>query len=234
MLYIYNLMFEAGRDCNMRCPHCLRGEPQKKSMKLKIVEKVLEDIDIISCLTITGGEPFLYPRVIGKITDEIVNRGITLDYFFMFSNGTLCTPRAVSSLKKLYEISEDRGACSLTFSRDEFHERPNFDAIDQWILELGEDVVNMRGEIGESRLLLEGRAEENGYDTLRKPSVDTPQIRRDGDDILVEDGMVYINADGDVIFGCDFSYENQPKYKVGNVLEKPLKEILLSAGEFVN
>ena len=53
------LTLEVTRRCNMNCAHCLRGDAQCLDMSKEVVDKVLQDIDYISFLFFTGGEPSL-------------------------------------------------------------------------------------------------------------------------------------------------------------------------------
>ena len=38
--------------------------------------------------------------------------------------------------------------------------------------------------------------------------------------INITDGELYLNAIGDVVVGCDWSYESQKKYRIGNVMDQ--------------
>jgi hypothetical protein len=49
----------------------------------------------------------------------------------------------------------------------------------------------------------------------------------DGDGtVRQDDGVIYVNALGDVIPSCNLSYVSQKTAKIGNVHEKPIAEIL--------
>ena len=60
-LSIDNLIIEITRRCNMACAHCLRGDAQNIDIDPSYMLKLLRDnnIDYISMVTFTGGEPTL-------------------------------------------------------------------------------------------------------------------------------------------------------------------------------
>jgi hypothetical protein len=76
-------------------------------------------------------------------------------------------------------------------------------------------------------IINEGRAAENhiGHRNIDMTN-NAFEIEEIGDDIYVRDN-IYINVKGDVLTNCDLSYESQIKYKLGNVLKEPLKDIIL-------
>ena len=61
---------------------------------------------------------------------------------------------------------------------------------------------------------------------MRDPvPVDEPVIEVFADYMLVSD-ILYISANGNVNFGCDFSYDYLDAHAIGNVLSEPLVEIM--------
>ena len=41
--------------------------------------------------------------------------------------------------------------------------------------------------------------------------------------------LIYVNAKGDILTGCDYSYENQESISHGNILEESLYNIIYAA-----
>ena len=83
----YNAIFEVTRRCNLSCEHCLRGDAQNLDMTKETVDKVLDHIESIGCLTFSGGEPTLNIPIIRYIFSEIWRREIPLDSFYVVTNG---------------------------------------------------------------------------------------------------------------------------------------------------
>ena len=233
------LMFEITNVCNMQCEHCLRGDSGKDYMDKKIIDIVLQQVDDFS-ITFTGGEPSLYPEAIRYAVDNIITNDKTVTSFFVATNGKKYSQEMVNALIELNAyILETQGMLenysSLALSRDEFHE--DIDKMNEFryrgLSFFSESKIqnfinyssgNMRGIINE------GNAHHNGIGTR---DIEREEICVDKDDFSVDniliDGILYINVHGDVIIGCDYSYENQQKYKIGNVLERPLFDILYDA-----
>ena len=64
MRQISNLILEVTRKCNIKCMHCLRGDAQRVTMSVPVLHGVLQHLESICTLTITGGEPSLAPEVL--------------------------------------------------------------------------------------------------------------------------------------------------------------------------
>ena len=86
-LNIDNLVIEATRKCNMNCSHCLRGAAQRKCADNKHIHRLMQIIDHISTLTITGGEPTLNMDALEYIRTEIIYGNANVGSFFMVTNG---------------------------------------------------------------------------------------------------------------------------------------------------
>lgn len=221
MYNVQDLVFEVGRKCNLECPHCLRGCSQNVSIEDTYIIKVLENIKEIGTLTITGGEPFLYPKKIKFIVDEIIKRGISVSNFFVATNGLVKSMEVVFELLRLYEICDEKDMCGLKISMDEFHTDEFCDNDEVWELLKVFSFTYVDTSLTEKGLLSEGRAEENMYDTDRKPS--------EADFELLENdiyGMVYVNALGSILKGCDYSYNNQEYYSYGNLNDSYFTDIV--------
>lgn len=58
-IYWDNFCIEITRRCNMKCIHCMRGEPQNLDMNLTYIEEVFKNTAYIGVLHFSGGEPAL-------------------------------------------------------------------------------------------------------------------------------------------------------------------------------
>lgn len=218
---IYNLVVEVTRRCNMKCPHCLRGEPQNKTMKREHLTAFLKQVSYISNITFTGGEPTL-PSGMRVMEDfmEICNRWqVEVGSFYFVTNAKVWRPELPGLIAALYEFCEDNEATSIEISTDQFHDRIQntrnrfrFQLEDElWDYGINHDIVDMRDEIHYEQLLNEGRAEALNVDNDFVPT--ELCIESDDGNIRITDGDVYLNCDGNVINGCDWSYESQKNQK---------------------
>ena len=78
-------------------------------------------------------------------------------------------------------------------------------------------------------LINEGRAKTINANQIlkREPIVSELVIEYERDckpgneaGINITDGELYLNAIGDVVVGCDWSYESKKKYRIGNVMDQ--------------
>ena len=75
-MYIESLVIEVTRFCNMNCPHCLRGERQRKRFNTNMIENIFADIDYIGTITFTGGEPLTQVNIIIETLDYIEQNNV--------------------------------------------------------------------------------------------------------------------------------------------------------------
>lgn len=100
-LHIHRLSFEMTRQCNLACAHCARGEAQDAIIKREYIDRVLDQIDYVQHLTLTGGEPSLYPDLIEYVVNGIIERGIRVRFFDITINGTVRGMRIAAALDKI-------------------------------------------------------------------------------------------------------------------------------------
>lgn len=121
------LVFEVTRKCNLKCAHCLRGDAQDISMSTDIIDQVIPQINSVSSISLTGGEPMLAPEVIEHLTDSIIRNNIYVGRVGMICNGTILDERAIRSVKAFNQLGKyilDRLIAykDKTLSHDEFLE----------------------------------------------------------------------------------------------------------------
>jgi hypothetical protein len=185
------------------------------------MENALKDVDSISCVTFTGGEPSLFTQAIRWFIDIVQAKNITVDSFYVVTNGLEESKTLAYQLLKLYTVCETNELSCLCISDDQYHREEREDTYAAVKLYSGLSFFRADGrkDIDERYILDEGRACEVG---IGRRSVDIPEIEYEDDAIS---STVYINALGGVIPCCDLSYSRQEEEKIGNVNESSLKEI---------
>jgi hypothetical protein len=232
-MYVYSLILEITRRCNIQCRHCLRGKAQSKDMSFETIRKALVGVDSIGTVTFTGGEPGLNVKAIRYFTDYIHVNRIDLGAFYVVTNGKVASRSLAEALTRLSRFcgetdrNGDLEVGGLVMSRDNFHR------------ELGYDQTRARNFYGELPFyhdeertndiempISEGFAYDNGIG-VRSPDINNPVVCQDQDGVDERiEGVVYVNVNGDVIPSCDMSYESQENDKLGNVHEKTLLDII--------
>lgn len=217
-MQIYNFIVETTRRCNMKCPHCLRGEPQNKTMKKEYLYRFLKQIKYISTVTFTGGEPTLPSgmKVMQDFMETCNHLNVLVGNFYFVTNAKVWRPKLPSLVNDLYNFCEENDVSSIEISTDQFHERIRLQrnsfkfCLEEELYERYgiENLIGMRKEIQYHQLLHEGRAVN--ISSGRQKEVDDLMVRvYYNDEIAIEDGNVYLNCDGNIINGCNWSYESQ-------------------------
>lgn len=229
------VVIEITRRCNMCCTHCLRGDAEAVDIQKKYIDAFLDSFanaGYISSLTFTGGEISLNIPAIRYTLNAVKERNISVGSFYMVTNGKAVDKMAELALASLewwnYCDDKDDYSCGLCISSDDFHEeipRESASILSGLRYNRNDKVTDFRKQY----LINEGRAKTINANQIlkREPMVSelTIEYKRDcetGNEtgIDITDGELYLNAIGDVVVGCDWSYESQKKYRIGNVMDQ--------------
>lgn len=200
-MQLNNLMIEVTRRCNMTCIHCLRGDTQEKDIAHEHIAQTLFGVDHIEMITFSGGEPSLNVAAIKYTTDFLIGSNIPLGAFFIATNGMTNQESLIVECLRLYNHAFDRYTCLLRVSQDAYH-----GDVDVGIykgLRFASASPQRPNVINRGRARTNGLVGHNNPYSHEKISVCDECV----------DGEVYLNALGDVIDGCDWSYKTQPLHK---------------------
>ena len=201
-----DVVIEVTRRCNMCCAHCLRGDAEAVDIQERYIDAFLDSFanaGYISSLTFTGGE-------------------ISLN---------------IPAIRYTYCDDKDDYSCGLCISSDDFHEEipcESASILSGLRYNRNDKVTDFRKQY----LINEGRAKTINANQIlkREPIVSELVIEYERDckprneaGINITDGELYLNAIGDVVVGCDWSYESQRKYRIGNVMDEKWLENIRSS-----
>ena len=224
-----DVVIEVTRRCNMCCAHCLRGDAEAVDIQERYIDAFLDSFanaGHISSLTFTGGEISLNIPAIRYTLNAVRERNISVGSFYMVTNGKAVDKMVELALASLewwnYCDDKDDYSCGLCISSDDFHEAIPYESksILSGLKYNSNDKVT---DFHRAYLLNEGRAKNLDSDIYKKrePHVDKLEYefsKTGGIDFY--SGELYLNAIGDVVSGCDWSYKSQKKYRFGNVMNK--------------
>ena len=222
---IDNLILEITRRCNMKCEHCLKGDAENMNITENIIDTLLLDnnIEYISQVTFTGGEPSLNIKAIENFLKTCKNNNIDIGNYYIATNGKQENKEFLLLLLELYLYCSDNEITQVEVSRSNFH----YDQDEHWIEMLKVlKFCSERKHLTYENIISEGRGkklnEANGLDSARcTTDIETT--------LTIEDDTVhdtlFINAKGDILTDCDLSYETQEKLKIGNILIHKLIEL---------
>jgi len=230
---INDLVIEVTRKCNLKCGHCLRGKAQNKDIFSSTIETFLVESDIkyINTVTFTGGEPTLNIDAINQFINICVCNDIEVGSFYIVINGINVPDEFIITVSKLYAFCTDNEMSQVQVSESDFYVGQNKNEISK--LELFK-IFSMRKTVDHSNLIREGNAIEWTNECVDGDGRDI-SIKEYNDEVLTDwntkdfhtlQGMIYLNVNGDIITCCDLSYDSQDKYKIGNVNNNTLTEMI--------
>lgn len=234
-MYITNastVVIEVTRRCNMCCAHCLRGDAQNVDIGPEYIDKFFEKFRpgaSISSITFTGGEIALNLAAIWYTLEVVKRRNISVYDFYMVTNG-----KDASKMPELASVSLawwaycnscdyfEEDYCGVSISGDEFHEDIDDDAyaILSGLKYFREK--DKKTDFSDVALINEGRAKglsSSAYKKEEPEDVYLDVINLGSDLLDVSGASLYLDAKGDIVVGCDWSYESQDERKATNVAE---------------
>lgn len=171
-IILESLYIETTRRCNMRCDHCLRGDAQNADIDLQHIDDLLDQVELVGSLFITGGEPTLNLEAMAYIADSLSLHGIPICTFGTCINGLIYSERFIEIVKRFkYMVDFSRDSCFPRFSKnrildsippcvigisiDRFHEQPDL------CLKHCEMYKDALSEYADVRIMKNGNAVEN-------------------------------------------------------------------------
>jgi hypothetical protein len=191
----------------MQCEHCLRGARQNVNIPKHVIKEFFSKLSGVGCLTLSGGEPSMAVKQISYVINAIKKYNVSLGSFYIATNGKRISQKFMAAILKLYMLSEDKSFCGIHVSIDDYHDNKGSDGI-ELLKALSFTKALYRRYY---RLLGQGLALDNGIGDV-SPSCELYDIYNNE----IHEGAVYLNALGDIIAGCDRSYEEQLNQKVCN------------------
>lgn len=216
-LSINNLVIEVTRRCNMSCAHCLRGDAQSADINHEYINTLLKQVDYISSITFTGGEPSLNCGAIDYFINKCKELNVGIGSFYIATNAYNITEDFTMLCLKLYAMSGEKELNNVCVSNDEYHAaegKYNTELLDGLSFFTRRNTEEAYDYNGGRKLINEGRAVDN-FGNGRNNTTASEIITQDN----LNDTMLYLNCNGEIINGCDWSYDNQGRYKLCNVNE---------------
>lgn len=232
-LSIGNLAIEVTRRCNMRCAHCMRGDPPPDTpdgIPFGYLHLLLDKVESIGSITFTGGEPSLYVPAITETLDYCKAHSIPVSSFYIVTNGKEIPNDFLEACLSWYvycvQHSGEDYMCGVALSKDNFHEPIPHD--NELILRafsfFCEDKIIDPNRHG--YLQYRGRAKESFAedDPWVRPApchhdeslqADLSYVDKDGfSHFDIEQLTLTVN--GDLLSECDYAYDEVDAIRVGH------------------
>jgi len=200
-----NLIIEVTRRCNMECEHCMRGDAQNKDITREILVNFLVDNDIeyISSVTFTGGEPSLNIQAIEDFMEICKGNHIEVGGFYVATNGKKITDKFLMVLMKLWLFCDNNEISAVEVSRSQWHDYEGQDEAGIEKLKILK-FASERPMLNPDNIINESHGIEWNYNRDYKGR----QIESK-DHIDPDDPEIYLNVNGNILSSCDLSYESQ-------------------------
>ena len=223
-LDLMNLAIEVTRKCNMSCAHCLRGDAQNVDINIDLLEPFLENVESITCITFTGGEPTLNVEAIERTLQICKKKNVPVMSFYIVTNGKNVSDRFIHAMLDwtLYCTEHNpyctEYECGVVVSQDMFH-----DPIDENNIRKlkalsayreNEKTVDWK-KVHPLRL---GRARNLPAAGIECCTPMRYKMNFDwcGENLVVED-TVLISATGEILAECDYEYSEEKDLSIGNI-----------------
>lgn len=212
-------MPEVTRKCQLKCPHCCRGEAQDLDMSKEAVDAFLNQTAAIRILEFTGGEPTLNTEIMEYWISEMRRRNIPLGGIIVFTNGVEFSEKVKQFYKNAYEyidycrknkqiFTETRTLARVRpilvqVSSDSFHGKDiekNFDAykelLSAWDGCYTYHYAALPHAVGRAKNIASIASQQSTYSTIPVVDADSPSI------CCTEMETVNLLAYGDAYIPC--------------------------------
>lgn len=244
MYNVTSLQIEITRKCNLKCVHCMRGEPQDTSINTKIIDRIFECIYNCNDIAFTGGEPLLEIDLIDYFIDQILKHKWSTQTIQLTTNATIQDKRIIDIYKKFCQSTN--GYALLRISDSDFHNKEKSKAAYEYYQKI---VYLLNKELGRTAIYLEfvsddanltehmvysGRAidyidnNKSLFTPLGEIPVKYPYLFNHR--IRIEDNTIkcgiYISANGNVGLNEERSFKNYDELSFGNILQSDFTDII--------
>ena len=166
---------------------------------------MFSQIESITALTLSGGEPSLVPEKIQEILESAKRFNVSIGNFYLVTNGMNVSKEFLHAIIDIYVYCDDNEISGVKLSKDAWHpivSHENIKALQTFsFFELG----TYDNRWSRSYLVNEGRAKKLG--ARKEVRVFNPYIK----EWRQVEGNLYLNCKGNVIKSCDLSYRSQDK-----------------------
>lgn len=202
-----NLVIEVTRKCNLNCDHCLRGCSQNMDIKKEYIDELFNQLNKAGInyldLTLTGGEPSLNIPIINYIIEKLENSNISLSIFYIATNGINNNNiNFIIPCIKLYNLAEEKDLCKVETSSDIQHTYYMGNAFTDSLM----SALKFASKRDENKNYIDGSAINQGNASFNCSNTKEKVLYNWIED---EDTAFYLNCNGMIINGCDWSYDTQ-------------------------
>lgn len=202
---IGDLYLEVTRRCNLRCAHCCRGDAQEVDMSGAALAALLGQVRQVGQLGFTGGEPTQAPQALERILTAFLAAGVSVATLELVTSGVGVPENFWPVWSAWLDYCDHPENVRVFISVDRFHPGP--------------DVDESRFRCQVIRRDLDEVYAQGRYADAELPVPLSEEILLSGNSIA---SPLYMNVYGDILSGVDWSYSNQGREKICNIMTADL------------
>ncbi len=220
-VHIEHLSIEVTRNCNLSCRHCLRGASSDSDLTFKVISSLAAGIQYVDILTLTGGEPGLASGAIDNVIDTLrTAHDFGIGAFYLSTNGIPYQRSLAHRCLELQDMCQNPDESLVNISYGKWHGTDKMDTPVRWLAfaEYREDRDN---------ILYTGNAKELGDDHY-KYIPERVEVCEYADRYVLSGGILYMTVDGDILVGCDYSYDEMDEHVLISVSDPDFPYTLIA------
>jgi hypothetical protein len=172
-------------------------------MNTDYLHELFSKVDYVSSICFTGGEPSLAPHVIEETIRIAKLYDTTIGNFYIATNAVVVPDAFIKAVVNLWLYCDENEISCLHRSNDQFHDEVSAENIDKLsAFRFAEEKYSK--DYNSLHLINEGNAAANGIG--KRDNGDKEFSVENG---YISESEVYLNCKGNIIAGCDWSYESQ-------------------------
>lgn len=234
--YKYEILaVELTRKCNLKCIHCMRGEPQNISITPQIIDKLFDNVNDCRFITIMGGETLLELDMLDYFVLKIIENKWNIEGFQLTTNGTILNDRVILILSKLAENTNAN--ILLRISKDQFHNiNDSENAFHYYSSQIKNKKISVEYSEPIDIIRYVGRA-INYVDSLSVDDIKTKgyviavpltkmmhRIRIDDDNTVI--CPIQISVNGNIALDEEITYNDLDRLALGNIFNSSMTELI--------
>lgn len=239
-LSVRRIEINFGTRCNLKCRHCLMGNPEPMAIKPEYIDALIDNVRFIYKLILTGGEATCHISEIKMILEKIAESDVRVDHIGINSN---CFEFSEELANILNDFNSNHTLTpkksKFGYSTDKFHFEAGLtkERLEENLRKYKSILKDFEfvGNDLDGGISIIGRAKElKKQDIDFKKGIEIPY--NDGvyklkiEDGCIHEGMSVICPNGyvysqETIANCGMANEDY-RYSLGNILDAPLFDLI--------
>lgn len=121
-VHLSRLSLILGTQCNLKCSHCLGGNPKSMIMQPKYIDAIIDNITGIDELQFIGHEVSLYVDTLKMVVQKLIDAGIRVNYIVIYTNAAVCSQELVDVFSNFrFNHTAHPEKAVIQFSTDKYH-----------------------------------------------------------------------------------------------------------------